>query len=59
MGEFGVMGGGRKFFFLLLFFSFPFAFCNKTEGCQVEADRELFWDWLFSLPGSWHGAPSP
>lgn len=29
----------------------------RAGDCQVEADRKLFWDWFFPLPGSWYRAP--
>lgn len=45
---------GRKTWFFWVFYN---AFCDKAGDCQVEADRKLFWDWLFPLPGSWHRAP--
>lgn len=29
----------------------------RAGYCQVEADRKLFWDWFFPLPGFWYRAP--
>lgn len=51
--EFGMMVWEKKLlFFLMLFVTRP-----RARDCQVEADRKLFWDWFFPLPGSWHRAP--
>lgn len=44
---------GRKTWFL----GFLMLFVTRLRDCQVEADRKLFWDWFFPLPGSWHRAP--
>lgn len=45
---------GRKSFWVFLML---FVTRLRAGDCQVEADRKLFWDWLFPLPGSWHRAP--
>lgn len=52
--EFGMMAWEKKLF---LFFFVLFVTRPRAGDCQVEADRKLFWDWLFPLSGSWHRAP--
>lgn len=49
---FGMMVWEKKWVFFKLFVTRP-----RAGDCQVEADRKLFWDWFFPLPGSWHRAP--